>query len=491
MFYILNKDGQPLMPSKRCRHIKNLIKSGLAKKISSKPFTVQLLYDCPNGKQNLILGIDPGRTNIGATVVRDTGEPVFSAQVTTRNKDVPKLMAERKAFRMAHRNLGRRKVRCRRAKAAGTLSPKGDFKRLLPGCSKPITCKGIKNKEARFNNRKVPKGWLTPTANRLLLTHINMIKKFQKFLPITDVVLEVNKFSFMELDNPNIKKWEYSKGALYGKGSVKNAVFELQNGHCLFCDNHIVHYHHVVPRHRGGSETLDNRVGLCERHHHLMHTDEKWSDKLSKIKQGLNKKYGALSILNQIIPRLMQEISNTFPEHTFATDGYSTKEFREDNNILKDHYFDAYCIACSILNNPTVKLPDTPYQIRQFRRHDRRACNQAMLNRNYYLGGKLVATNRHKATEQKTDSLEEYVNNGGDVTNLTIKEHKPTYRDMNRWMPGSVVNFNGAINVLQRSDGFHYGHIDYYVSVNGLKSRPKKSELLSNNNGLVFILEGD
>ena len=59
MFYILNKDGQPLMPSKRYRHIKNLIKSGLAKKISSKPFTVQLLYDCPNGKQNLVLGIDP------------------------------------------------------------------------------------------------------------------------------------------------------------------------------------------------------------------------------------------------------------------------------------------------------------------------------------------------------------------------------------------------------------------------------------------------
>ena len=487
MFYILNKDGQPLMPSKRCRHIKNLIKSGLAKKISSKPFTVQLLYDCPNGKQNLILGIDPGRTNIGATVVRDTGEPVFSAQVTTRNKDIPKLMAERKAFRMAHRNLGRRKVRCRRAKAAGTLSPKGDFKRLLPGCSKPITCKGIKNKEARFNNRKVPKGWLTPTANHLLLTHINMIKKFQKFLPITDVVLEVNKFSFMELDNPNIKKWEYSKGDLYGKGSVKNAVFELQNGHCLFCDNHIVHYHHVVPRHRGGSETLANRVGLCERHHHLMHTDEKWSDKLSKIKQGLNKKYDALSILNQIIPRLMQEISNTFPEHTFATDGYNTKEFREDNNILKDHYFDAYCIACSILDNPIVELPDTPYQIKQFRRHDRKACNQAMLNRNYYLDGKLVATNRHKATEQKTDSLEEYVNNGGDVTNLTIKEHKPTYRDMNRWMPGSVVNFNGAIDILQRSAGFHYGHVDYYISTQRIKSRPQNSVIIAHNNGLVFI----
>lgn len=487
MFYILNKDGQPLMPSKRYRHVKSLIKSGLAKKISSKPFTVQLLYDCLNGKQSLILGIDPGRTNIGATVIRETGEPVFSAQVTTRNKDIPKLMAERKAFRMAHRNLGCRKVRYRRAKSAGTLSPRGDFERLLPGYSHPITCKGIKNKEARFNNRKVPKGWLTPTANHLLLTHINMIKKFQKFLPITDVVLEVNKFSFMEMDNPNIKKWEYSKGALYSKGSVKSAIFEAQNGHCLFCDNPIVHYHHVVPRHKGGSETLTNRVGLCEEHHHLVHTDEKWTNKLNRIKQGLNKKYGALSVLNQIIPRLTQEIGVMFPEHTFATDGYSTKAFREDNNVPKDHYFDAYCIACSILNNPIVKLPDIPCQIRQFRRHDRRACHKAMLNRNYYLDSKLVATNRHKAIEQKTNSLEEYVNNGGDVTNLTVKEHKPIYKRLNRWMPGSIVDFNGIADVLQRSDGFQKGHVDYYISVNGIKTRYKMSNILSKNNGLVFL----
>lgn len=487
MFYILNKDGQPLMPSKRYRHIKNLIKSGLAKKVSSKPFTVQLLYDCPNGKQNLIFGIDPGRTNIGATVVRDTGEPVFSAQVTTRNKDIPKLMAERKVFRMAHRNLGRRKVRYRRAKAAGTLSPKGYFELLLPGYSKPITCKGIKNKEARFNNRKVPKGWLTPTANHLLLTHINMIKKFQKFLPITDVVLEVNKFSFMVMDNPNIKKWEYSKGALCGKGSVKDAVFEAQNGNCLFCDNPIVHYHHVVPKHKGGSETLTNRVGLCEMHHHLVHTDEKWTNKLSKIKQGLNKKYGALSVLNQIIPRLTQEVSNMFPEHTFVTDGYSTKVFREDNGIPKDHYFDAYCIACSILNNSVIKLPENPFQIRQFRRHDRGACHQAMLNRNYYLDNKLVATNRHKATEQKTDSLEEYINNGGNIANLIVKEHNPVYKRMDRWMPGSIVNFDGVIDVLQRSDGLHNGAVDYYISANKVKSRNKKSNILAGNSGLVFL----
>lgn len=64
MVYIVNKNGEPLMPSTRYRHIKELIKNGLAKKISSKPFVVQLLYETDNITQPLIMGIDPGRTNI-------------------------------------------------------------------------------------------------------------------------------------------------------------------------------------------------------------------------------------------------------------------------------------------------------------------------------------------------------------------------------------------------------------------------------------------
>lgn len=45
-------------------------------------------------------------------------------------------------------------------------------------------------------------------------THKNLIKKLSKFLPITKVVLEINKFSFMDLENPNIKKYQYQKGLL-------------------------------------------------------------------------------------------------------------------------------------------------------------------------------------------------------------------------------------------------------------------------------------
>lgn len=84
-------------------------------------------------------------------------------------------------------------------------------------------------------NRERPEGWLTPTANQLLQTHVNLVKKVQKLLPISDVVLEVNKFAFMRLDNPDIQKWQYQQGPLYKKESLESAVSEMQEHHCLFC----------------------------------------------------------------------------------------------------------------------------------------------------------------------------------------------------------------------------------------------------------------
>lgn len=207
--YVISKSGKPLMPTTRCGHVRILLKEGKARVVERKPFTIQLTYESTEETQPLVLGIDPGRTNIGMSVVTESGESVFNAQIETRNKDVPKLMKDRKQYRMAHRRLKRRCKRQRRAKAAGTVFEEGEKQRLLPGCSKPITCKGIRNKEARFTNRKRPAGWLTPTANHLLVTHLNAVKKVQKILPVTKVVLELNQFSFMAMDNPKVQRWQY------------------------------------------------------------------------------------------------------------------------------------------------------------------------------------------------------------------------------------------------------------------------------------------
>lgn len=318
--YVLSKDGKPLMPTTRCGHVRVLLKEKKARVVERNPFTIQLLYDTPNITQPLYLGIDPGRTNIGLAVVKETGEPVMSAQAETRNKEIPKLMMVRKTFRQAHRK-HRREKRQRRAMAAGTTVATGEVKRLLPGYKKPVTCKVIKNKEARFNNRIRPEKWLPPTANHLLQTHLNLVKKLQKYLPITDIVLELNHFDFMVMGNPHIKKWQYQRGPLFGKGSVEEAVFDLQGGHCIFCKNPIECYHHVTPRSRNGSETLANRAGLCKPHHDLVHTDEAWTKKLAEEKAGLNKQYHTLSVLNQIIPYLIEELPKLVTGHVYTVEG--------------------------------------------------------------------------------------------------------------------------------------------------------------------------
>lgn len=354
--YVLNKDGKPLMPTTRCGHVRHLLKEQKARVVASKPFTIQLLYKTNDVVQPLYLGIDPGRTNIGVAVVKADGTAVFTAHLETRNKEIPKLMKKRKDSRRARRTNGRRCRRQRRAKANGTISKKcvkhdtaqngsvskrakeiGVIKRHLPGCEKDVLCIGIKNKEAKFSNRTRPEGWLTPTANQLLQTHINLVKKIRKFLPISDAVLEINKFAFMQLDNPNIQKWQYQQGPLYQKANLEEAVSEMQEHHCLFCKKPIAHYHHVVPQSENGSDTIGNIVGLCTKHHDLVHKDTAWQKKLAKKKTGLNKKYGALSVLNQIIPALTKELSSLFPKHFFATNGKSTYDYRSAHGVSKDH----------------------------------------------------------------------------------------------------------------------------------------------------------
>lgn len=493
--YVQSKSGKPLMPTIRCGHVRQLLKEGRAKVVERKPFTIQLIYETEDTTQPLYLGIDPGRTNIGVAVIREDGSAVLTAQLETRNKEVPKLMASRKVHRMARRKMGRRDKRRRRARSAGTTAPKPTIDRILPGAEKPIVCHDIRNKEARFNNRRRKEGWLTPTANHLLQTHLNLVKKLQRYLPITHVVIELNRFAFMAMDDPRIQRWKFCRGPIYGIGSVKDAVYAMQEGKCLFCDNTIECYHHVVPRHLGGSETLDNRAGLCEKHHTLVHTDPKWTAKLSAKKAGLNKKYGAVSVLNQIVPFLVDSLVSQFQERCFVTTGQETYYYREDNGIPKNHYLDAYCVACSVVRPTKIQVPEgKPLRIVQFRRHDRQVCHQQMVDRKYCRGGKTVATNRHKAIEQKTDSLEEYrINLLEDhtpeeaqriISKLVVKEHPARYKDLNRPMPGSIFICGSTIATMQRSEGRHNGVPDYYHDTRGKRYRAIKCIFIQSNVGI-------
>ena len=45
MVYVLDIDGQPLMPTTRCGKVRRLLNSGQARVVRKRPFTIQLNYE--------------------------------------------------------------------------------------------------------------------------------------------------------------------------------------------------------------------------------------------------------------------------------------------------------------------------------------------------------------------------------------------------------------------------------------------------------------
>lgn len=496
--YVLNKDGTPLMPSHRYGRVKRMLHTGKARISSTRPLIICLTYQVTEPvTQPVILGMDPGRTNIGNCALETSGSVLYASLVETRNKAVPKLMKERRGHRQASRHGERKRLQRRAIRADKTgMARATEYWRMLTGQKNPIRCKVIRNQEARFQNRKRPEGWLTPTAEHLLRTHINAVQKIQKILPVSAVVLEVNRFDFARMENPDIGNWEYQKGRLAGFADVREAVSLQQKGRCLLCGRRkIGHYHHIVPRSQGGSESIDNYAGLCEACHEKVHTDRDAKGRLLAKKKGIKKKYHALSVLNQIMPKLLQELPKLVP--TFVTTGYETHMIRESVGLpekQKDdgtHYMDAWCIAMSIVGTYDVG-PDFSglYHIRQFRRHDR-ARIEAQKERTYIYAGKVVAKNRHKRTGQADakdpfPSLAEYLQeHPGHKGRLTVRKSTRSYNNTRRDLPGTVYTEKGKPFVLRatQSNGARLyavgGGMDYHKKVNCKLSR--------HNAGLVYV----
>lgn len=177
MVYVLNKYGQPLMPTNRYGKVRHLLKDSKAKVVNRCPFTIKLLYDSTNYTQNLTLGIDTGSGTLGSAVSDDNGNVVYMSKVVVRN-DITDKMTRRAKYRRNRRN---RKTRYRKA---------------------------------RWLNRRnsIKKDRFSPTMISKFHSHIKEIEYIKSILPITTLVLETAQFDTHLLENPSlvnpkIKHW--------------------------------------------------------------------------------------------------------------------------------------------------------------------------------------------------------------------------------------------------------------------------------------------
>lgn len=297
--FVINKYGEILMPCSP-RKAKILLRKEKAKVISRSPFTIQLKYGSTGYKQDLTLGVDTGHNKVGLSVISETKE-VYSAVATMRN-DISDKMVERKMYRRNRRN----KLRYRKQ---------------------------------RFDNRlaSTKKGRLAPSVQWKVNAHIRLIEQLKALMPITKIVLETGTFDPHKLKNPEITNDQYQKGVQYGFENVKAYILSRDGYQCQCskqdCSDRL-EVHHIKFRSHGGSDTPDNLITLCSKHHKQLH------DGKLKINNKKYKNLKSATTMNVIRSRLLK----LFPA-AIETFGYITKANRYNHNIEKSHSNDAFVIA--------------------------------------------------------------------------------------------------------------------------------------------------
>ncbi len=305
MAYVINYDGEPLMP---CEPViaRLLLKNRKAKCVKKIPFTIKLLYQTTSYTQDLTLGIDTGSGKVGSAVINESSEVIYLSEVEVRN-DISDKMKQRSKYRRNRRN---RKTRYRKA---------------------------------RWLNRKnsIKKDRFSPTMTSKINSHIKEIDFVKSILPITRIILETATFDPHALKNPEVlkNKYLYQKGINYGFANTKAYVLNRDNHTCKKCggqskDNRL-EVHHIVFRSNGGSDEQDNLLTLCKTCHDKVHKNELVL-KGGKVKGSLKH----ATQMNSIRAQLLKRLPNS--EETF---GFITKEHRQLMELPKEHYIDAVVIA--------------------------------------------------------------------------------------------------------------------------------------------------
>lgn len=310
MVYVINKQGQALMPTERFGKVRRLLKNSLAHVVCRIPFTIQLDYDTTDYTQPVSLGVDAGSKHIGISATTSEKE-LYAADVELRNDIVDKLSTRRELRRTRRSRLRYRK--------------------------------------ARFNNRvsSKRKGWLAPSVENKIQTHLTVVEKIHKFLPITNIVVETAAFDIQKINNPSISGSEYQQGEQLDFFNVREYVLFRDNHTCQHCKgkskDKVLNVHHIESRKTGG-DSPNNLITLCETCHKAYHRGEFELN----VKRG--KSFRDAAFMGIMRWSFYDRLKNIYP-NVSMTFGYITKNARITNNLPKEHYVDARCIS----GNPVAK----------------------------------------------------------------------------------------------------------------------------------------
>ena len=316
--YVLNMRGKPLMSTYQQKANK-LLKQEKAKVVTRKPFTIQLKYATGETKQPITLGIDAGYKTIGFSAKTDKKE-ILSGEVQLRT-NISKLLEQRRNYR------GTRRSR-------------------------------LWHRQPRFLNRSISKSWLAPSIQHKLDSHIRLVEKIKKLLPVTEVIVEVASFDIQKIKNPDVEGKDYQQGEQLGFWNVREYVLHRDNYTCQNChgkkNDPILQVHHINGKTEGATDRPEELLTVCKTCHKQHHAG------IDTIPKKKIKNFKPETFMTAVRWKLVNLLNC---EHTY---GYVTKHNRIKQGIAKSHVNDAFIIA-----DGTDQERCKPYITKQVRRNNR------------------------------------------------------------------------------------------------------------------------
>lgn len=425
--FVVDSNEEPLMPCYPAR-ARQLLKSKRAVVYRHYPFMIKITDRIGGEMQPVALKIDPGYSTTGIALISDHKQGrrlVWAAEIRHRGHVVKKRLDSRRAVRRGRRT---RKLRYR--------SP-----RFL-------------NRRNKYN--KVNK-WLPPSMHSRLDNVTTWVSRLRKWVPITSISMEMNKFDTQKMQNPDIQGIEYQRGGLYDCEQWAY-LLEKWDRKCAYCeaDDKPLEREHIIPKSRGGSNRVSNLTLSCRRCNlkkgNLTAEEFGHPEVQAEAKKPLCAA-AAMTATRWALYKALKEIGLPLEVGT----GGRTYFNRMQQGFKKAHWIDAACLGIS---GRQVHIDSVnPLYIRAVGRGSRQLC----------ITDKYGFPIKHRAKKRQ--------NNGFRTGDIVLAQPKRGRRAGGRYVSRAISNASTPslslsiernffvhhkhCTLLQRADGYEYGNNNY------------------------------
>ena len=316
--FLVDAQKNPLAPVHPGR-ARLLLKAGKAAVFKQFPFTLILKQSGAQAVgEPLRLKIDPGSHTTGLALVTQTsGEVVWAAELSHQGEAIVERLKKRRAARRRRRQ------------------------------------RHTRYRQARFENRRRPKGWLAPSLRSRVQNVLTWVKRLRLLCPITALSLELVRFDTQAMQTPGIEGTQYQQGTLAGF-ETKEYLLEKWERRCSYCGatGEPLEVDHIQARSRGGSHRESNitlscvpcnrRKGNQDIQVFLAHDPERLAHILAQAKASLRD----AAVVNSTRWVLYERLEALWLPVELGSGGH-TKYNRSQQVMPKTHWIDAACVGAS------------------------------------------------------------------------------------------------------------------------------------------------